>query len=662
LLQHAQNPVDWYPWCDEAFERAKKEDKPIFLSIGYSTCHWCHVMEKESFEDEEVAKILNENFVCVKVDREERPDLDALYMEACVAINGSGGWPLTIIMTPDKKPFFAATYIPKKSRFGMKGLLELLPEIAKLWKERRNEVLSVAEQVTRLLQSKPASAKKEPELSILYSAYNALYVEFDEGYAGFGVSPKFPIPHRLGFLLRYWKRRKERAALYMVEKTLQAMRQGGIYDQIGFGFHRYSTDRQWLVPHFEKMIYDQALLVYTYCEAYQATKNPLYAKTALETVEFVLREMRSKEGAFYTALDADSEGVEGKYYVWTLSEIEEVLPKDLAQLACSFFSVTKQGNFVLENEKSANVLSLSELGVLEHPLFEEIRKKLFEARQKRVRPSLDDKILTDMNGLVIAALSKASYTLDEPKLSDFAEECARFILEKMTTQEGGLYHRFKEEAGINALLDDYAFLCFGLLELYEATFKEAYLQTALDLVKFALNHFWDAQEGGFYTTADFEKEVLVRKKQVYDGAIPSGNSVMLLNLLRLSRLTASTELEEKAYELTKWGCGVISTHPEEATFFLQALDFALGPTKEVVVVGKKDNNTNTTLRRIAQLFSPRKTLLLKPIGEEESIERLAPFTKGMKMINDKPTIYVCTNFACDTPTTELESVLKVLEG
>ncbi|MDP3104376.1 MAG: thioredoxin domain-containing protein [Candidatus Methanoperedens sp.] len=504
LLQHAHNPVDWYPWGTEAFEKAKREDKPIFLSSGYSTCHWCHVMEKESYEDEEVAELMNEAFVSIKIDREERPDIDGIYMKVCQAMSGSGGWPLNIIMTPDKKPFFAGTYIPKESRYGRTGMLELIPEIRDIWKKNRGKAESLAAQIISSL-SEEQEAGEELKVDVLHVAYEQLLEAFDEQHGGFGGAPKFPTPHNLTFLLRYWKRTGDIMALRMVERTLTAMSMGGIYDHAGFGFHRYSTDAKWLVPHFEKMLYGQALLAMAYTEAYQATGNQEFKRIACEVFTYVLRDMTSPEGGFYSGEDADSEGVEGKFYVWTENEIDLALGEH-SELMKKVFGIDKYGNFREEGKSSGkNILymskTLTEMSANLKLPADQIRRrigdakqKLFAAREKRVHPGKDDKILADWNGLMIAAFAKGAQAFNEPAYADAACRAADFIFSRMRTDDGRLYHRYREgEPAVMAFLDDHAFLVWGLIELYEATFGVSYLRAALEITDIMMEHFWDSR-------------------------------------------------------------------------------------------------------------------------------------------------------------------------
>src|SRR5215472_713147 len=576
LLQHAYNPVDWYPWGSEAFEKARRENKPIFLSIGYSTCHWCHVMERESFEDPEVARLMNEAFVSIKVDREERPDVDGIYMNICQMLTGSGGWPLTIIMTPDKRPFFAGTYIPKDNRFGRLGMLALVPRIQHAWAAQHDEILHSADQIVAGLQSLSADASGESlGDSTLKSAYQQLASRYDETYGGFGNAPKFPTPHNLSFLLRYWKRSGDPRALEMVEKTLRAMRQGGVYDHVGFGFHRYSTDAEWLVPHFEKMLYDQALLVIAYTEAFQATGKIDKQKTAYEILTYVRRDMTSPSGGFYSAEDADSEGKEGKSYVWALDEIHHVLSSEDADLVVRAFNVTAGGNFSEHGTQSTgeNILHRTqsfdqlarEFGMTEPELeerLEAVRQELFAYREKRLHPHKDDKILTDWNGLMIAAFAKAAQAFDEPTYAEAARHAADFIQKHLRSPEGRLLHRYRDgQAAVPAHLDDYAFLVWGMIELYETSFDVKDLQAALDLNREVIQHFWDDKRGGFYFTADDAEDLLVRQKEIYDGAVPSGNSVQMLNLLRLGRMTGNADFEEKAAQITRAFSKMVAQSP-----------------------------------------------------------------------------------------------------
>jgi hypothetical protein len=680
LLQHAGNPVDWYPWGPEAFEKARRENKPIFLSIGYSTCHWCHVMEHESFEDPEVARLMNQVFVSVKVDREERPDLDNIYMTICQMMTGSGGWPLTIVMTPDKKPFFAGTYFPKESRLGRIGMLDLVPRIQEIWTDRRDEVLKSADQITAALQQHSTEAPGE-ELGepTLRTAFEQLAQRFDQQHGGFGTAPKFPTPHNLLFLVRYWRRTGSEKALSMVEKTLHTMRLGGVYDHVGFGFHRYSTDPLWLVPHFEKMLYDQALLAMAYTEAYQATGKAEYAQTAREVFSYVLRDMRASTGMFYSAEDADSEGEEGKFYLWTVEEIRQVLSAEEADLVTTAFNVEEGGNFSDEatgRRSGRNILHLrkglqeiaSDLKIPEQQLkarLEGARQRLFAARERRIHPHKDDKVLVDWNGLMIAALAKAARVLDEPDYAEAAKGASDFILNHMHNPGGRLLHRYRDgQAALPANVDDYAFLIWGMIELYETTFEVPYLQRALDLNDDLLKHFWDEKAGGFYFTADDAEKLLARQKDIYDGAIPSGNSVAALNLLRLGRIAANADLEEKAVKIGRAFSMAVQQSPSAYTQLMLALDFATGPSYEVVIAGKAGaEDTKTMIRTLGEHFLPNNVAILRPTEEESPpIANIAEYTKQQTSIDGKATAYVCLNYNCKLPTTDSAKMLELLEG
>ena len=679
LLQHADNPVDWYPWSDEAFEKAKNEDKPIFLSIGYSTCHWCHVMEHESFEDEQVAKLLNETFVCIKVDREERPDVDEVYMTVCQMVTGSGGWPLTIFMTPDKIPFFAATYIPKENRFGRPGLMEIIPQVREMWAAQRDQLMASANKIEDALSQMSDSASGlDLRKEVLGEAYSQFQRSFDPRFGGFGSAPKFPATHNLMFLLRYWKRTGEKDALEIVETTLQQMRQGGIFDHVGYGFHRYSTDQEWLVPHFEKMLYDQAILAMAYTEVFQATGNEFYKTTAKEIFTYVLRDMMDDKGGFYSAEDADSEGEEGKFYVWIENEIRNVLDKEEADLFVKVYNVESDGNFqeeATQRATGANILHLNKpLNEIADELNTELPKlkqrlefscqKLFEVREKRIHPLKDDKILTDWNGLMIAALAKAGRVFNDEQYTDTAQNAAEFILNNMRNQNGELFHRYRNgEVGIKGYLDDYAFLIWGLLELYETTFDVKYLQTALELNEVVLKQFWDTKNFAFYFTSKDAEKLPVRKKEVYDGAIPSGNSVMMLNLIRLARMTGNVEFENKANLITRTFSSQIIRNPGVYAMLLSAFDFAVGPSYEVVIVGDPESAlTKKMINTLNQKFLPNKVVLLLDVNQKETeISGIAKFVEGFKSIDGRPTAFVCSNFQCELPTTDVAEMLRLLK-
>jgi uncharacterized protein len=675
LLQHAENPVDWYPWGPEAFSRSAKENKPVFLSIGYATCHWCHVMAHESFEDADVAAMLNKDFICIKVDREERPDIDSTYMAVCQMMTGKGGWPLTVFLTPEKKPFFAGTYIPKESRFGMTGLIDLLPRISRSWLERRNDLVASAEEIAAALhQEQDMHHDDIPDISLLHKGYEELLQRFDAEYGGFGRAPKFPAPHSLLFLLRFWKRTGTPRALAMVEKTLGAMCRGGIFDQIGSGFHRYSTDAQWRVPHFEKMLYDQALLVMAYTEAYQATRNPEFRKTAEEIISYVIRVLTSPEGAFFSAEDADSPGGEGAFYLWTTDETEKILGKEDAVVAAQIFGITQVGNYqdtgpdrgqnILYRKKSIAEVALS-YGISDTELeirLESIRTRLFTARELRSHPSLDDKVLTDGNGLFIAALAQAARTFGNGKYLASARRAMQFILTRMRTSDGGLLHRYRDgEPAIPAFGDDYAFIIKALLELYESTFEPSYLSSALELNMLFLTHFWDAAQGGFFMISDTAEILLVRKKEIYDGAIPSCNSVAFENLVRLAHLTGDPSHEQRASELSHCFAAAVYQLPSAHTWFLCALDSAIGPVHDVVIVGERDaDSTQEMIKVLRDHYLPCVMIVYRPPGDDLQISSLAPFTHNLNEIGGNATAYICTGQACAMPVTEPNRLLELL--
>jgi uncharacterized protein YyaL (SSP411 family) len=674
LLQHAHNPVQWHPWSAGAFDKAHKENKPIFLSIGYATCHWCHVMEKETFEDEEAAGFLNDTFVCIKVDREERPDIDAVYMSACQMLTGSGGWPLTIFMTPDKKPFFAATYLPKRNRFGRAGVIELCQQVQAMWQDQKEKLLASAESIGshlgKAFEFKPAQLPGE---ELLERAWLQIADSFDAQFGGFEPAPKFPTPHRLLFLLRRYHRSGEARSLEMVEKTLTAMRLGGIWDHVGFGLHRYATDKQWLLPHFEKMLYDQALAALPYLEAYQITHKPFYADTAREIFTYVLRDMHDARGGFYSAEDADSEGEEGKYYVWTEAEFAAVLGTDVAATWAPLFQLKKDGNYHDEStgrKTGANILHLKQLpeqlarkaGVTKEALaaeWQKIRQTLYRERCKRTAPLKDDKILTDWNGLMIAALARGSRVLGEPGFKEAAEAAAEFILQFLRTADGGLLHRYRDgEAAVTGHAEDYAFFIFGLLELHRASSTTRYLEEAISLQQRMLADFWDNAGGGFYSTKA-DTELPVRPKELYDGAIPSANSAALVNLLMLARMTGDTRWEEKAQELVKAFAGSLQAHPAGFTYFLVGLDLALHPGQDVVVTGEKD--AKETLEMLAALnahFDPNGITQVKTTGNAVALSRVAGYTDGLDVVQGKSTAYICRDGACQDSTTDINRMLK----
>lgn len=646
LLQHAHNPVDWYPWGDEAFSKAKKEDKPVFLSIGYSTCHWCHVMERESFEDAEVAEILNRHYISIKVDREERPDIDTIYMSVCQVLTGHGGWPLTIFMTPDKKPFYAGTYFPKTSGRGMPGLTDVLNQIAGVWKNQRDKVMASGDEITKMVE-KSIFTHNEGEVTedTLHAAFKYFKDSFDPLYGGFGRAPKFPTPHNLSFLLRYWKMTGRPEALEMVEKTLDSMYLGGIYDHIGFGFSRYSTDQQWLVPHFEKMLYDNALLAIAYLEAFQSTGKEKYANTAREIFTYVLRDMTSPDGAFYSAEDADSEGEEGKFYVWKPEEVKGILGEEEGNRYCAAYKITEKGNF-----EGQSIPNLIETGYVSG--FDSARNKLFLERQRRIHPFKDDKILTAWNGLMIAALALGTRILHETRYVEAAKKNLEFVITHLRrSSDGRLMARYRDgETAHRGYVDDYAFLIWGLLELYETTFEPDCLDIALELNGDLLKYFWDDTHGGLFQYGIDAESLITRPKESYDGAQPSGNSVAAVNFLRLARLTGNTELSETAQTQLKSFGGSINKSPMGHTHFLTAAYLNIVPAVEVTIVGNTDSeDTQQMLEVINRGFHPEITLIVKPNNKKER-----------ESIGGKATAYVCKDFACQQPVTQAGELAQMI--
>ena len=666
LLQHANNPVDWYPWGEEAFKKAKELDRPIFLSIGYSTCHWCHVMEHESFEDDSVAKLLNDGFISIKVDREELPEIDHVYMTVCQAMTGGGGWPLTIVMTPAKEPFFAGTYFPKDKRGGRSGLFQILPMITDAWTSKRQDIMTSVGQVKNYLDqlnSKPAGNNFSTEL--INKAYDQFRNGFDEEYGGFFKAPKFPSPHNLIFLMRYHHSFDNKIALEMATKTLKQMRLGGIYDHIGFGFHRYSTDRHWLVPHFEKMLYDQAMIAMAYTEAYHITGEDIFAQTANEIFTYVLRDMTASEGGFFSAEDADSEGEEGKFYVWTEQEIKEVLGENYGKEFNDIFSITTPGNYKDESsgkQTRLNIPHLKNYNSNENNDLDSAREKLFNIREKRIHPLKDDKILTDWNGLMIAALAKAAIVLDEPVYLDAAEKAAEFVLHSISKGERLLKRYRNGVAALDAHLDDYAFMAWGLLELYEATFATKYLSQALDLMNIMVEDFWDDKNGGFFLGSDQSEKLIVRSKTAYDGAIPSGNSVAVMNMVKLTRITGNTKWAELAEKTMRAFSEDVNRTPTGYTLMLTGFMFDTQNSKEIVIVGDSRNrNTIKFLHTIRTSYAPHKVLLFKDTSVSENrLEQLANWTSTQNSINGKPTAYVCKNFACNQPTSDIQTALSFI--
>jgi len=679
LLQHADNPVDWYPWGPEAFAKAKEEDKPIFLSIGYATCHWCHVMEHESFENPLVAELMNEAFVNIKVDREERPDIDQVYMTVCQMLTGGGGWPLTIILSPDKRPFYAATYVPRESQHGRIGMLDLVPRVTKLWQTDRDNIGGTSSQILDALEKMEGrSSGGTIEKGAIDNAFTQLASRYDATHGGFGSAPKFPSPHNLIFLTRYWRGTGNDQALEMVSNTLEQMRLGGVYDQIGFGFHRYSTDTQWLVPHFEKMLYDQAMLVFASTEAWLATSNPVFARTAREIITYVRRDMTSPEGAFFSAEDADSEGEEGLFYLWATSEVEEILGEEDAAFAASVWNLEPEGNYSDEikgqptgrniphldrsSEEMARDLKMTEQGF--ETRLESVRSRLLEEREKRIHPLKDDKVLADWNGLMTAAMAFAGWAFDEPEWVQAAERAAGFVLEKMRTENGRMLHRYRDgDASIPAFLDDYVFMTTAMLELYDATFDLAYLERALKLQRQTHELFWDTQRGGFYFTAADNEELLVRQKEVYDGAIPSGNSMAADNLIRIARLTGNSECLQRADQIFAAFSSEANQLPSAHSQLMSALQRDVGPSLEVVIAGTPSaDDTTALIATVREMYLPQAAVLLAPPGEAgAAIRKLAPFAEAYEPVEGKAAAYVCRDFTCQLPTTDPAKLAELLE-
>lgn len=676
LLQHAYNPVDWYPWSEEAFEKARQEDKPVFLSIGYSTCHWCHVMEKESFEDEAVAAKMNEYFVSIKLDREERPDIDGIYMAVCQAMTGSGGWPLTIIMTPDKKPFFSGTYFPKETKYNRIGMMDLMRRINHMWVNAKPDVLSSAEELTNAFKKDDAPPKPVfYDADILHSAFNTLRSKFDKDHGGFGGAPKFPTPHNLMFLLRYHHYFDEPVALEMVEKTVTEILRGGIYDHLGGGIHRYSTDKKWLLPHFEKMLYDQAGMVIALAELFQETGDETYSSALQEILAYVRRDLTSPQGAFFSAEDADSEGEEGKFYIWTKEELTKLLGDD-TDLFCRIFHCHDEGNFFdpfkggVTGENiihfHADLTTMAEeTGIPSAIIQDKISDwftLLYEERSKRIRPHLDDKVLTDWNGLMIAACAKSAFVLGDDDLLEDAEKAMKFVLTTMVQPNGRLLHRYRnDEVKFEGMLDDYTFLIYGLLELYNATQKTEYLKQADSFCKHTIKHFYDTVHGGFYMTADYAEELLIRQKEVYDGAMPSGNSVMLLNLLRLFSYTGDTIYRDTSQKVIDFFAHIVQQYPAGYTFFLSASTGFLKGYREVVLASiGKDTLADEFFADFSNIFLPDTIVITKIPGDIE-ISQLAPFTASMTP-SDSSMIYVCKDFACSLPTNSLKEAMMLLES
>ena len=639
LLQHAENPVDWRPWGPEVFEEAKRTDKPVLLSIGYSTCHWCHVMAHESFEDETVAQAVNAAFLPVKVDREERPDVDAVYMAACLAMNGSGGWPLTVLLTPDQKPFWAGTYLPKDQ------LLHLLRKAARLWREDRAGVLATGDTLTAHLQQEGQARPGTPSRELVRQAVSQFAQSYDERWGGFGAPPKFPTPHNLIFLLRYAQLAKEEHAREMALHTLNNMYRGGLFDHVGGGFSRYSTDQHWLVPHFEKMLYDNALLALAYTEAFQHTRCPIYGKITRRTLDYVLRELSGPQGGFCCGQDADSDGVEGKYYALTPDELAQALGGVDGLRFCQWYGITPEGNF--EGKSIPNLLGQSQFDQDPEDMAA-LREQMYAYRLSRTALHRDDKVLTAWNGLVMAALARAGLVLDEPWYLDAARQTAEFLAEKLTTSDGRLLACWRDgDAAHPGKLDDYAFLAYGLLELYSATFDASYLTRAVGLADCLLKLFFDGERGGFYPYASDGEQLLTRTKEAYDGAMPSGNSIAALVLFRLSRLTGEMRWREAADLQLSWLAGAAEGYPAGHGFAMLACLEELWPTAELVITAQKPPEELRGFLREAPRLGL--TVLVKTQENAGTLAALAPFTKDYPIPAQGARYYLCQGGACAQP-------------
>ena len=689
LQQHANNPVDWYPWGEEAFERARRENRPIFLSIGYSTCHWCHVMEHESFEKEDIAEILNRDFVPIKVDREERPDIDHIYMTFVQAATGSGGWPMSVFLTPDLKPFFGGTYFPPDNRYGRPGFAAVLNKIAEAWQKQQAEIVAssadVFDKIRRVSEPDGRPGPTAPDRTLLDSTFQYFRRSFDSANGGFGHAPKFPRPVVFNFLLRYYHQFGAEEALEMTLATLRAMAAGGMHDQLGGGFHRYSVDELWFVPHFEKMLYDQAQLTISYIEAYQITHDPFYAATARSTLEYVLRDMTHPDGAFYSAEDADSvidpahprEKGEGAFYLWTAQEIETILGPRPAEIFNYRYGVVTDGNVRSDPQgefEHKNILyahhtiaeTAAHFHISEQDTTAQLRDacaKLFAVRSKRIRPHLDDKVLTSWNALMISAFAKAAAVLDEPRFLDAAQRAASFLVTRMYDRATGrLLRRYRDgEAAINGFLDDYAFLIGALLDLYEADFDPAHIEFALSLTSKMRDLFEDPERGGFFTTAAGDKSLVVRMQDSYDGAEPSGNSMAGLDLQRLAHLTDCDDLRQAAERTLRALWPAISSQPVAVPQMLVALDYVLAMRQEIVIAGER-KQSEPFLRAVRQRFLPHAVLvLIDSNGTREQLVHFFPAAAQMSQVDDKPTAYVCQGYVCKLPVNEVAKFDELLQ-
>ena len=660
LLQHAHNPVRWYPWGSEAFEKARAEDKPVFLSIGYASCHWCHVMEEESFEDHEVAELLNKHFISIKVDREERPDIDSVYMSVCQAMTGSGGWPMSVFMTPDQKPFFAATYLPKTTRYQLTGLLDLLPRISLLWKQDRERLLKIGNEITDHLNTnqRPSETVSLSE-DVPAQALADLNASFDNVNGGFGTAPKFPTPAVLLFLIQQYKQCGDKDSLAMAEHTLLRMYRGGIFDHIGGGFSRYSTDDRWLVPHFEKMLYDNALLLEAYAEAYACCENPLFPEIADAVVSCVLNELSHPDGGFYCSQDADSEGEEGKYYTFTRDEVLHVLGEENGSLFCSLYDITDRGNF--EGKSIPNLLRQSPFPNDPEGL-KRMKRTLYLYRKKRTSLSTDKKILTSWNCLMISALTKASRIFGREKFLAAAQKAESFLDKHLRKDDGRLFLRWCDgEAAYDGQLEDYAFYSLSMLSLYRSTFLEEYLEKAVQAADLMISLFFDREHGGFFLYSSESEALILRPKELYDGAMPSGNSAALHVLFILSEITGKSIYRDCMDQTFSYFSPELSVHPSAYCYALSVLSSQFHPSRQLVITAKKESLPEEFLELLSRRQMTDLTVLVKTERNKDMLAAIAPFTKEYPVLPDKISCYLCRGRACQAPVFDAESLEALLK-
>ncbi|MBA2734045.1 MAG: thioredoxin domain-containing protein [Acidobacteria bacterium] len=670
LLQHAHNPVDWYPWGEEALEQARKEGKPILLSIGYSACHWCHVMEHESFENEAIAKLMNENFVNIKVDREERPDLDQIYMNAVQMMTRHGGWPMTVFLTPEGVPFYGGTYFPPEDRHNMPGFPRVLLGVADAYRSRPDEVTETAVSILQELRNMGQTRESNEILNaeILDGAERNIARNYDPRYGGFGSAPKFPAAMNLEFLLRQYHRTNRSETLEMIENTCRKMAEGGLYDQLGGGFHRYSTDAHWLAPHFEKMLYDNALLARLYLHVYQQTKDDFYRRIAVETLDYVVREMTDERGGFYSTQDADSEGHEGKFFVWTVDEVKGILGEQDGALFCAFYDVTEGGNFegknILHVSRSLETVA-KEAGVTTERLQEALmrgRHELFEAREGRIKPDRDEKVLTAWNGLMLASFAEAAAILERNDYRDVAEKNAQFVLENLK-RDGLLLRTYKDnQSKLNGYLEDYAFFVDGLLALYQATGRLLWLEEARTLSDQMIEEFWDNEEGGFFYTGKSHEELIVRSKDYFDNATPSGNSVAAEVLLHLAALTANEGYSRKAVTIFRLLRDPLKSYASAFGRLLGALDFYLSTPKEIAIIGEdKAEETRSLLREVWTRYLPNK-IVAQTSGDDLRAVEVVPLLRDRTMLDGRATAYVCEHYTCQQPVSTAAELARQLSS